>query len=73
MPTAEDIFETGNVFRDRQLVRVGHVPELDRIVGRDREIEAVGSALAPAIHGGPPETTIIYGKPALENHSLRGV
>jgi len=62
MPTAEDIFETGNVFRDRQLVRVGHVPELDRIVGRDREIEAVGSALAPAIHGGPPETTIIYGK-----------
>ena len=62
MPEAEDIFETGDVFRDRQLVRVGHVPELDRVVGRDREIEAVGSALAPAIHGGPPETTIVYGK-----------
>lgn len=62
MPDAEDIFETGDIFRDRQLVRVGHVPELDRVVGRDREIEAVGSALAPAIRGGPPETTIIYGK-----------
>jgi len=62
MPDVETIFETGDVFRDRQLVRVGHVPELDRVVGRDKEVEAVGSALAPAIRGGPPETTIIYGK-----------
>ncbi len=57
-----DIFETGNIFQDRKLVRVGHVPNIDRVVGRDSEIEAMGSALAPAIRGGPPETTIIYGK-----------
>ena len=57
-----DIFETGDIFRDRKLVRVGHVPDIDRVVGRDDEIEAMGSALAPAIRGGPPETTIIYGK-----------
>jgi cell division control protein 6 len=62
MPDTGDIFETGNIFRDRELVRVGHVPELDRVVGRDQEVEAVGGALAPATRGGPPETTIIYGK-----------
>ncbi|TKX74454.1 cell division control protein Cdc6 [Halorubrum sp. GN11_10-6_MGM] len=57
-----DIFETGEIFRERELVRVGHVPDLDRVVGRDGEIESMGSALAPAIRGGPPETTIVYGK-----------
>jgi len=62
MTDTADIFETGDIFADRQLVRVGHVPELDRVVGRDGEIEAVGGALAPGIRGGPPETTIIYGK-----------
>ena len=62
MTDTADIFETGDIFADRQLVRVGHVPELGRVVGRDAEIEAVGGALAPGIRGGPPETTIIYGK-----------
>jgi len=57
-----DIFETGEIFRERELVRVGHVPDLDRVVGRDEEIDSMGSALAPAIRGGPPETTIVYGK-----------
>ncbi|CDK39365.1 Cdc6/Cdc18 family protein [Halorubrum sp. AJ67] len=57
-----DIFETGEIFRERELVRVGHVPDLDRVVGRDEEIESIGSTLAPAIRGGPPETTIVYGK-----------
>ena len=57
-----DIFETGEIFQDRKLVRVGHVPDLERVVGRDDEIDAIGRALAPAVRGGPPETTIIYGK-----------
>ena len=62
MTNRGDIFETGEIFRDRKLVRVGHVPDLERVVGRDDEIDAIGSALAPAIRGGPPETTIVYGK-----------
>ena len=57
-----DIFETGDIFANRDLVRVGHVPELKRIVGRDEEVREVGSSLGPATQGGPPETTIIYGK-----------
>lgn len=59
---SEDIFQVGNIFSNRELVRVGHVPELDRVVGRDEEVREIGAALGPAIHGGPPETTIIYGK-----------
>lgn len=56
------IFETGEIFAQRELVRVGHVPDINRVVGRDDEIAAVGRALGPGTRGGPPETTIIYGK-----------
>ncbi|MDQ2050878.1 orc1/cdc6 family replication initiation protein [Natronolimnohabitans sp. A-GB9] len=59
---SEDIFQVGGIFSNRELVRVGHVPELDRVVGRDEEVREVGAALGPAIQGDPPETTIIYGK-----------
>lgn len=59
---ANDIFQTGEIFANRELVRVGHVPELSRVVGRDAEVREVGGALGPATQGGPPETSIIYGK-----------
>ncbi|WP_436926197.1 Cdc6/Cdc18 family protein [Halosimplex amylolyticum] len=57
-----NIFETGGIFTNRELLRVGHVPELDRVVGRDDEVNSIGQALGPATVGGPPETTIVYGK-----------
>jgi len=58
----ENIFSTGSIFANRDLVQIGHVPGLSRIVGRDDEVAAIGHALGPATVGGPPETTIIYGK-----------
>ncbi|MBV0925172.1 AAA family ATPase [Halomicroarcula limicola] len=58
----DNIFATGDIFANRELVRVGHVPELARVVGRDDEVNAIGQALGPATVGGPPETTIVYGK-----------
>lgn len=58
----ENIFQTGGIFANRELLRVGHVPPLERVVGRDQEVNSVGQALGPATAGGPPETTIIYGK-----------
>jgi len=58
----DNIFKTGSIFANRELVRIGHVPELTRVVGRDNEVNAIGQALGPATIGGPPETTIIYGK-----------
>jgi cell division control protein 6 len=56
------IFATGDIFANRELLRVGHVPDLERVVGRDEEVSAIGAALGPATAGGPPETTIVYGK-----------
>jgi len=58
----ESIFKTGGVFADRELLRVGHVPPLERVVGRDEEVASIGQAIGPATVGGPPENTIIYGK-----------
>jgi len=58
----DNIFKTGGIFANRELVRVGHVPDLERVVGRDDEVSAIGQALGPATVGGPPESTIIYGK-----------
>jgi len=57
-----DLFATGDIFRRRELLRVGHVPDRDRIVGRDDELQSVGQALGPATDGGPPSNVVIYGK-----------
>lgn len=65
MPDTDDdssIFAGGDIFEKRELLRVGHVPDIDRVVGRNNEISSVGRALGPGTRGGPPETTIIYGK-----------
>lgn len=58
----QDPFATGDVFANRKLVRVGHVPSNDRIVGRDEEINDVGGVIGPAINGDPPRNSILYGK-----------
>ncbi|AFK19829.1 cell division control protein Cdc6 [Haloferax mediterranei ATCC 33500] len=57
-----DLFSTGDIFARRELLRVGHVPDRDRIVGRDSEMRQVGSALGPATNGGPPRNLIAFGK-----------
>lgn len=65
MNSSEDrssIFLCGDIFERRELLRVCHVLDIDRIVGRDEEISAVGHALGPGTRGSPPETTIIYWK-----------
>ena len=62
MVDADDIFGGGEIFRRRELLRVGHVPELDRVVGRDDEITEMGRALGPGTRGGPPDSIVIYGK-----------
>ncbi|WP_101298433.1 Cdc6/Cdc18 family protein [Halegenticoccus soli] len=63
-PTEEpaDPFAIGDIFVREELLRVGYVPERDRIIGRDDEIRAVGKALGPAVRGGPPRNLLIYGK-----------
>lgn len=50
------------IFARKELLKVGHVPESDRIVGRDKEIESVAAELRPIVRGDPPNNVIIYGK-----------
>ena len=54
---------TDPIFARKELLRVGHVPDEDRIVGRTEEIENIVAELEPATHGGPPNNVMIYGKP----------
>ena len=51
-----------NVFARKELLKVGHVPESARIVGRDNEIEAVAAELRPIVRADPPNNVMIYGK-----------
>lgn len=50
------------IFQRRELLRVGHVPESSRIVGRDQEINGIEDLLRPGAFGDPPRNAIIYGK-----------
>jgi len=60
---AEDVFsQDDNIFANRQLLNIGHVPNPDRIVGRDDEIRKLAEQLRGAIDGHAPDNVIIYGK-----------
>ncbi|WP_224448986.1 Cdc6/Cdc18 family protein [Haloprofundus salilacus] len=61
-PEDGDPFAVGSIFAREELLRVGYVPDRDRIIGRDDEIRAVGKALGPAVRGGPPRNLLLYGK-----------
>lgn len=54
--------DRAHVFARKELLKVGHVPESNRIVGRGEEIEAVAAELRPIVRGEPPNNVMIYGK-----------
>ena len=45
-----------------ELLEVGHVPDQNRIIGRDAEMREVASKLEAVIRNEPPSDFIIYGK-----------
>ncbi len=51
-----------HIFERKELLKVGHVPESTRIVGRDHEIESVATELRPVVQAEPPNNVMIYGK-----------
>lgn len=51
-----------SIFTRKELLDIDHVPNEDRIIGRDREIENVASSIHPAVRGQSPRNTLIYGK-----------
>lgn len=50
------------IFTRKELLHVGHVPDEDRIVGRNDEIESVAEETGAIVRGDPPNNVMIYGK-----------
>ena len=50
------------IFANKELLEINHLPDNDRIVGRDEEIEKLTNAANPAIFGQSPNNVLIYGK-----------
>ncbi len=54
--------DSNRLIKNLELLEVGAVPEGDRIVGRDNEIESLVSNLKPIVRGDPPTPVLISGK-----------
>ena len=50
------------VFADKELLDIEHIPDEERIIGREDEISNLANSIHPAIRGGKPRNTLIYGK-----------
>ncbi|SIS21681.1 Cdc6/Cdc18 family protein [Natronorubrum thiooxidans] len=50
------------IFANKELLDIEHIPDEERIIGRDDEISNVANSIHPAIQGGKPRNTLIYGK-----------
>lgn len=57
------IFGGGSdIFSNKNILKVGYVPGIEDIVGREEQLNALGKIVSPAIMGDSPDTTFIYGK-----------
>ena len=52
----------GRIFANKELLQVHHLPDSDRIIGRDEQLQELGGLLREGIGGGTPEDIIITGK-----------
>ncbi|MFB9812125.1 orc1/cdc6 family replication initiation protein [Haloarcula sebkhae] len=52
----------GEIFANRELLNIDHVPDENRIVGRDEHITELANEIGPAVTGSPPNSVILYGK-----------
>ena len=50
------------IFANKDLLRVQHLPDKDRIIGRDEELTQLANAIKDATHGRTPNNVLIYGK-----------
>lgn len=51
-----------SIFADKELLDIEHIPNEERIIGREDEISNLANSIHPAIRGGKPRNTLIYGK-----------
>lgn len=54
--------EPDPIFTNEDLLRIDHIPNKNKIVGRNREIQTVARRLKPAIRGGSGKGTLLLGK-----------
>jgi cell division control protein 6 len=63
MTDTDDLFiRESPIFANKELLEISHLPESERIVGRDDEINNLANALNPAIFGQSPNNVLIFGK-----------
>lgn len=63
MSDSDDLFiREDPIFVNKELLEISHLPDEDRIVGRDEEISQIANAVNPAIFGQSPSNLLIYGK-----------
>ncbi|WP_058992334.1 Cdc6/Cdc18 family protein [Haloarcula sp. CBA1127] len=63
MSDSDDLFILEDpIFVNKELLEISHLPEEDRIVGRDEEIKQLANAVNPAIFGQSPSNILLYGK-----------
>lgn len=63
MSNADELFVREDpIFTNKELLEISHLPDEDRIVGRDNEISDLANAANPAIFGQSPSNVLIYGK-----------
>jgi len=54
--------EEDPIFRDESILRIEHIPDAGKIVGRNRQIEAIAQRMKPAQEGNSGKGTIVLGK-----------
>lgn len=50
------------IFRNKELLQVSHLPDGDRIIGREDELTQLANAIKPATRGNTPNNVLVYGK-----------
>jgi cell division control protein 6 len=63
MSNADELFVRSDpIFANKELLEISHLPNEDRIVGRDDEIANLANTANPAVFGQSPSNVLIYGK-----------
>lgn len=63
MSDSMDYFGTENeIFQNKELLQVSHLPDGDRIIGREDELTHLANAIKPATRGNTPNNVLVYGK-----------
>ena len=58
-----DYFGSENeIFQNKELLQVSHLPDGDRIIGREDELTNLANAIKPAMRGNTPNNVLVYGK-----------